>query len=164
MDNGFFKAFFIINALITVGLLIYVINSHNIEIDFSNEVLKVRGLVVTDSIGTERVIIGAPLPPPQSVGYRFYRGDNSGVSGIILYDHEGQERGSYVTDNSYGNIFFTLDSKTDQHVLFIAEPQGAATLRMWGDNGNEIDLGTSDDGIRLNVSEYGNKRSLIKEN
>lgn len=163
MKNQFLKILVGINALVSLGLVIYIINSHKLEIDLSNEILKVKGLVVTDSTGTERVIIGTHLPPAQSFGYRFYRGDHSGVSGVMIYDHEGQERGGYVTDDSYGNAFFTLDSKISQRVLFIAEPQGAATLKMWGKNGNELNLGTSDDGSWLEVSDNGKKKSLLEK-
>jgi hypothetical protein len=53
----------------------------------------------------------------------------------MLYDHEGQERGGYVTGDSYGNIFLSLDSKISQRVLFMAEPQGAAVLKMWEKTG-----------------------------
>lgn len=164
MMNKFLKIVLVANALITVGLLAYIVKNNNVEVDLSNEVLKVRGLVVTDSTGIERVIIGTHLPPAQSFGYRFYRGDNSGVSGVMLYDHEGQERGGYVTDDSYGNIFLTLDSKISQRVLFMAEPQGASTLKMWGKNGNQINLGSSDDGTWFDVSDNRKSQSLIESN
>lgn len=150
------------NMLVTGGLVIYIVKNNHVEVDLSNEVLKVRGLIVTDSIGVERIIIGTHLPPAQSFGYRFYRGDNSGVSGVMLYDHEGQERGGYVTDDSYGNVFLTLDSKISQRVLFMAEPQGAANLKMWGKNGNQINLGTSDMNIWMDFSDNGKNQSLIE--
>ncbi|SFW54835.1 hypothetical protein SAMN02927921_02266 [Sinomicrobium oceani] len=164
MKNTMFKFILLVNLMITTGLVIYIVKNHNVEIDLSREVLQVRGLVVTDSTGVERVIIGTHLPPAQGSGYRFYRGDNSGVSGVMLYDHEGQERGGYVTDDSYGNIFLTLDSKISQRVLFMAEPQGAATLKMWGKNQNQINLGTSDDGIWFDVSDQGKNQNIIEDN
>lgn len=163
MKNVLLKLIVAANTLVTIGLLIYVVRSHRIELDISDQILKVRGLVVTDSTGKERVIIGSPLPPAQSFGYRFYRGDNSSVSGIMLYDHEGQERSGYVTDDSYGNVFFTLDSKTSQQALFVAEPQGATALKVWGENGSEINLGASDEGPWLTVSENGKRQNLIRE-
>jgi len=162
MKTNPLKILLFANLIVTLGLVVYIVKNQHIEIDFSNEVLKVRGLVVTDSTGVERVIIGTHLPPAQSFGYRFYRGDNSGVSGVMLYDHEGQERGGYVTDDSYGNIFLTLDSKISQRVLFMAEPQGASMLKMWGKNGNHINLGSSDDGTWLDVSDNGENQSLIE--
>jgi hypothetical protein len=163
MNNKSLKVILILDIMVTSGLLIYIINSHNIEIDFSDKILEVKGLVVTDSTGRERVIIGSHFPPPQGIGHRKYRGDNSGVSGIMLYDHEGQERGGYVTGDSYGNIFLSLDSKISQRVLFMAEPQGAAVLKMWGKNGNEINLGASDDGTWINVTDQGNEKSLLEQ-
>ncbi|MDG3581241.1 hypothetical protein [Galbibacter pacificus] len=162
MKNRTLKFLLFLNLAITIGLVIYMANNRKVEIDLSNEILKVKGLVVTDSTGVARVIIGSHLPPAQSFGYRFYRGDNSGVSGVMLYDHEGQERGGYVTDDSYGNVFLTLDSKISQRVLFMAEPQGAATLKMWGKNANQINLGTSDDGTWMDVLDNGNRQELIK--
>src|SRR5690606_28598352 len=162
--NTILKSLLILNLLVTAGLVVYIVKNNTIEIDMSNEILRVRGLVVTDSTGAERVIIGSHLPPPQSFGYRFYRGDNSGVSGVMLYDHGGHERRGYVMDDSYGNVFLTLDSKVCQRVLFMAEPQGASTLKMWGKNGNQINLGTSDDGTWFDVSDNGKSQRIIESN
>ncbi|MEJ4088309.1 hypothetical protein [Galbibacter orientalis] len=163
MKNQFLKIVLVANSLVTIGLLVYIINSHNVSIDLSNEVLKVKGLVVTDSTGVERVIIGSHFPPPQGIGYRKYRGANSGVSGVMLFDHEGQERGGYVTGDTYGNIFLTLDSKISQRVLFMAEPQGASVLKMWGKNGNQVNLGASDDGVWFDITEQGKKKNLLAQ-
>lgn len=162
MKTNTLKFLLFANLIVTLGLVIYIARNQHIEIDLSNEVLKVRGLVVTDSTGVERVIVGSHFPPPQGIGHRKYRGDNSGVSGVMLYDHEGQERGGYVTGDSYGNIFLTLDSKISQRVLFMAEPQGASVLKMWGKNGNEINLGASDDGTWLDIKDNGQKKSLLE--
>src|SRR5690606_15712639 len=75
-----------------------------------------------------------------------------------------KERGGYVTDDFYGNLFLTLDSKISQRVLFMTEPQGAATLKMWGKNGNQLNLGSSDDGTWLDISNNGKKQNLIENN
>ena len=111
------KFLLVLNILFTAVLSYNQYRNQKIELDFSEKIIKVRGLVVTDSMGVERVIIGANLPDPQGHGNRLDRG--SEVSGIMLYDSEGQERGGYVTDNDYGNIFLTLDSKTSQRALFM---------------------------------------------
>jgi hypothetical protein len=148
---------------VTGALVIYLFQNNKIELDLSDKILKVRGLVVTDSLGVERVIIGSPLPPPQLHGYRFPRGENADVSGIMLYDSEGQERSGYVTDNDYGNVLFTLDSKSSQRVLFMAEPQGTSTLKMWGLNNNQIELVSSDEGTWMNATQNGKSHNLIKE-
>lgn len=153
MKNSCLKTLLILNLLFTgfIGINQYL--NRNIDLDLSNKIISVRGLVVTDSLGVERVIIGSNLPDPQGHGFRFSRGN--AVTGIMLYDSEGQERGGYVTDNDYGNIFLTLDSKTSQRGLFIAEPQGATTLQVWGNNGNKISIGAADDGIQFDVLENG---------
>ena len=117
------------------------------------EILRVRGLVVVDQNGTERVRIEAPLPDPIMLGKRIPRG--GAVSGILLFDEEGNERSGYVTSEGYPNVFFTLDGLAQQHVLFLAEPQGATTLRMWSGDRNVVDLGVSEEGSHLQMTEHG---------
>lgn len=153
----------VINLITTSAILVHLYLNRTVELDLSEEIIKVRGLIVTDSLGVERVIIGSPLPPPQMHGYRFDRGENSDVSGVMLYDSEGQERGGYVTDDGYGNVFLTLDSKTSQKVLFVTEPQGTSTLRMWGRNGNQIELGAGDEGAWIKAIRNGKKLNIISE-
>ena len=161
MKNSTTKLLLGLNLLITGYLLISQILNRKLELDFSDKIISVRGLVVTDSLGVERVLIGSNLPDPQGHGNRFYRGGS--VTGIMLFDSEGQERGGYVTDNDYGNIFLTLDSKTSQRALFIAEPQGAATLQMWGNNGNKISIGAADEGIDVQIIENGEKKDIYEK-
>ncbi|WP_047419537.1 hypothetical protein [Cellulophaga sp. Hel_I_12] len=156
MKNIFIKTLLVLNLAFTGFLAINQYLNRSIELDFSDEIIKAQGLVITDANGVERVIIGANLPDPQGHGNRFSRGGE--VSGIMLYDSEGQERGGYVTDNDYGNIFLTLDSKTSQRALFIAEPQGAATLQVWGNNGNKISIGASDEGTQFEIIENGKEK------
>lgn len=123
-------------------------------IDFSDKILKVRGVVIVDSLGIERVIVGAHLPEPNwSYGYRTAsRGKGGSVSGVMIFDHEGQERGGYVTDDGYGNAFLTLDSKTQQHLLLLSEPQGGAVIKLWdrGNNNISLDVNSRDASIQLN--------------
>jgi hypothetical protein len=115
-------------------------------------VLRVRGLAVVDENGTERVRIGAPLPEPLILGKRFPRGGD--VSGVMLYDDEGNERGGYVTSDGYPNVFFTLDGLGKQHVLFLAEPQGDTALWLWnGENAFRLSVG--EDGAGLKISSNG---------
>ncbi|UNY97244.1 hypothetical protein MQE36_09050 [Zhouia spongiae] len=129
--------------------------------DFSNKILKVKGVVVVDSLGIERVIIGSHLPPAQTAkGYRKDTRGNS-VSGVMLYDHEGQERGGYVTDDDYGNAFLTLDSKIGQHLLMLCEPQGSAYMAMW-DGKNAIQLKTAKDDGYIKLTK-GNQQIKLYE-
>jgi hypothetical protein len=111
-------------------------------------VLRVRGLSVVDGNGVERVRIQAPLPDPLVLGKRFSRG--GAVSGILLSDDEGNERSGYVTSEGYPNVFFTLDSLARQHVLFVTEPQGDPTLRLW-DGANTVTLSAGSDGPALGL-------------
>lgn len=127
-------------------------NKDKNKLNFTDKILKVRGIIVVDSLGIERVIVGAHLPEPNfATGNRIEaRGKKGSISGIMLYDSEGQERGGYVTDDYYGNAFLTLDSKTTQHFLLLAEPQGSTTLQLWSRNGkNKISLSTDDSGSEI---------------
>ncbi len=135
-------------------------------LNFEDKILKVRGLVVVDSLGIERVILGGPLPTSQSTfGNRLFpREKGSGVYGVMLYDAEGQERGGYVTDDDYGNVFLTLDSKTGQTFLALAEPNGSTALQLWDRKGkNKISLETSDDGAEIKLKNNNVPIKLYKD-
>ena len=69
----------------------------------------VRGLVVEDGNRRERVRLGAPLPDPMIHRVRYKR--KGAVSGLIISDAEGNERGGYVTSDQFGEAFLTLDLK-----------------------------------------------------
>lgn len=135
-------------------------------INFEDKILKVRGIVVVDSLGIERVIVGAPLPTAQtSFGNRVYpREKGAGVYGVMLYDAEGQERGGYVTDDDYGNVFLTLDSKTGQTFLALAEPNGSTALQMWDRKGkNKISLEASDESAEIKLKSNNQPVKLYKD-
>lgn len=130
--------------------------------DFSNKILKVRGIVVVDTLGVERAILAAHLPEAQRNGGRLYSGrSQTGVSGLMLYDSEGLERGGYVTDDEYGNIFLTLDSKSNQTAMFLAEPQGATTMRMWSRTGNKVDFLVDDHELKVDMVKKGKKLNIV---
>lgn len=115
-------------------------------------ILRVRGIVVVDENGTERVWIGAPVPEPLILGKRFPRGGK--MSGIILFDEEGNERSGYGTSDGYPNVLFTLDSIGQQHVLFMAEPQGDTALWIWN-GGNSFKLSIGEETSSLTLSQKG---------
>lgn len=166
MKSKIFYFFSVVN-LSTFCLYLYSFTSSKKEqssLSFEDKILKVRGIVIVDSLGIERVIVGSHLPEPNfSNGNRIAaRGKGGSVSGVMLYDHEGQERGGYVTDDGFGNAFLTLDSKTSQQVLLIAEPQGGATLRLWDRGNNSINLGVNAENAVIELTKKGENIKLEK--
>jgi hypothetical protein len=91
------------------------------------ENLTVKRLAVVDEKGTERVVISAPLPEPMIKGKREKR--DSPVSGILIYDPKGNERGGYVTSDA-GDLaaLLTLDSENDQVFTAYANAGSGATV------------------------------------
>ena len=125
------------------------------QASFDNDgVLHVRGLAVMDAGGTTRARLQAPLPEPVIMGTQQKRDDS--VSGVMLYDKLGNERGGYVTDNSIGNAFFTLDSNTGQEVTLVAYPNGGAEFAINDDQKNKVSLGALKNGPRLRLVKSGN--------
>ena len=96
--------------------------------------LTLRGLTVVDDHGVPRVRLGAPLPDPTVLGKQVPR--QGVVSGVMLYDSDGDERGGYVTE-AHGDVFLKLDAKQYQQSVFIANRDGGANLSVWsGPNKN----------------------------
>ncbi len=114
--------------------------------------LRVRELAVVDERGTERVLIGAPVPDPMIAGQRHKR--DGAVSGIVIADATGTERGGYVTADGYANALLTLDGQAFQTVLLLAEPDGATTFRIWNRDHGSVTMGVSDSPF-LNVKQNG---------
>jgi hypothetical protein len=109
-------------------------------------ILHVRGLVVEDGNKRERVRLGAPLPDPMIRGVRYkWQG---AISGLIISDAEGNERGGYVTSDQYGEAFLSLDSEDEQQVLFLANPKGGVHLDLFDSKGNSARLAVFPDGLR----------------
>ena len=160
----------IIPILLVANLLftayVFVLNKSQYESinDFSKDVLKVRGIVVVDSLGVERAILAAHLPEAQRGSGRMYSSrSKTGVSGLMLYDSEGLERGGYVTDDEYGNIFLTLDSKDNQTALFMSEPNGNANLSLWSRIGNKLSFTVADQGIWLDAKKDGKNFKILTD-
>lgn len=97
--------------------------------------LTVRELTVVDEKGVPRVRLGAPLPDPLVMGKQVPR--QGVVSGLMIYDADGDERGGYVTE-AHGDAFLTLDAKQHQQAVFVANRDGGANLSVWsGANRND---------------------------
>lgn len=168
------KIFYILSTCNLLALCFYLLsftNKDTTAVDFQNKIIKVRGIVIVDSLGIERVIIGSHLPEPNfgtrnGYGKRANARGKNGVSGVMLYDAEGQERGGYVTDDYLGNAFLTLDSKTQMQLLFLAEPQGAAAIILnSADRKNTVTLSASDENADVKLKQndkdirlYGNEK------
>jgi hypothetical protein len=120
--------------------------------------LRVSQLEVVDSQGVVRVRIGSNLPDAIVQGKRVPRG--SKVSGVMLYDETGQERGGYVTFTPGGNIGLTLDTRRGQAALFAADPEAGAVLKLWHD-GELVELRADPDGARATATHE--KRVVFQE-
>ena len=109
----------------------------------NRDVLRVRGLIVVDENGTERVVVGAPLPGQWENGRvnttRLAR--PSRQAGLLIYDKDGVERGGYVTEDIHDNALLTLDDKKRQEVLLVTGAEPTSSFRMW----------TANDSIELRV-------------
>jgi hypothetical protein len=166
MQTKLFYAFSLLN-LLSFSLYSFSEKEKTIDnLNYSDKILKVRGIVIVDSLGIERVIVGAHLPEPNfSTGNRIAgRGKTGSVSGVMLYDSEGQERGGYVTDDYYGNAFLTLDSKTAQNILLISEPQGSSSLQLWSRNGkNKVSISTDDGDATIELKKNNNAIKLYQD-
>ena len=95
------------------------------------ESLTVKRLAVVDQKGTERVVISAPLPEPMINGKRGKR--DSPVSGILIFDPKGNERGGYATSDG-GDLaaLLALDSENDQ--VFTAYANAGSGASVWVTN------------------------------
>ena len=89
--------------------------------------LRIRRLAIVDKNGIERVVISAPAPEPMINGSRGKR-DNP-MSGILIYDPKGNERGGYGTsDGDDLSALLTLDSERDQVFTAYANAGSGATV------------------------------------
>ncbi|MBW3570136.1 MAG: hypothetical protein KY467_03415 [Gemmatimonadetes bacterium] len=104
----------------------------------ADSVLRVRGLVVVDAAGVERVVIGAPVPDPLIYGRRAPR--LGGGAGILLMDPDGNERSGYLTSDQVGEVFLTLDAAARQQALFLANATGGAHVSVWDLDGSYAQL------------------------
>lgn len=123
------------------------------------EVLRAREIDVVDPQGVTRVKIAAPLPQPIISGHVRTRGagKDGTLSGMLLFDANGVERSGYATvDRGYSNVLFTLDAPNQQHALFVAEPNGATTLRLFNPGMTDrLDLAVTSAGPSISMLRDG---------
>lgn len=107
------------------------------------QTLSLRRLNIVDEHGVTRVILAAPAPEPMVLGKQHHRGGP--VSGLIIADATGTERGGYVTsDSADANAILTLDGQGKQTVLLLAEPDGNTLFRIWNGENGSITMGVAD--------------------
>jgi|SRR5580704_13177074 hypothetical protein len=114
-------------------------------------ILHVRGLVVEDASGQERLRLGAPLPDPLEHGVRGHRSGE--VSGLLITDATGTERGGYVTADKSNEAFLSLDSQGEQQVLFLANPGGGVNFDLFDKKGNEAAITVFPDGPKFKMKK-----------
>ncbi len=142
-------------AIISVALVCLVVSAlewHTVQTLAHRQTLTLRRLDIVDQSGVSRVILAAPAPPPTRFGKLGKR--DGVVSGILLTDATGTERGGYVTsDGEDANALFTLDAQGKQTVLLLAEPRGNTLLRLWNRDKGSLVMGVSDSEPFLNVRQ-----------
>ncbi len=112
--------------------------------------LTLQRLNIVDGKGATRIVLAAPAPPPTRFGKTGKR--DGEVSGVLLFDSTGTERGGYVTsDGDDGNALLTLDAQGKQTVLLLAEPQGSTLFRLWDRQNGSVTMGSGETGPFLNV-------------
>lgn len=121
--------------------------------------LQLRELVVVDANGTPRVRIGAPLPEPIMLGRRSKRGD--AVSGVLLYDPEGNERGGYVTGDQSRSVSLTLDELNRAAVILSVEDRGEMHLLLSNGRGGYAGLGVLPSGAWLRLEKPGQPATTL---
>jgi hypothetical protein len=112
-----------------------------VKADAQPGMLTVKRLAVVDDKGTERVVIAAPLPDPIIQGRRVKR--DGPVSGMLIFDPKGNERGGYVTSDT-GDLaaFITLDSERDQVFTAYANADRGATVWVSNDQHGAVAFST----------------------
>lgn len=94
-----------------------------------------------DEKGVERVILAAHAPDPIMRGKPVKRA--GAVSGILINDRDGNERGGYVTANDDTNGAFLTLAGTDAQVFTVyANPADSATLSLNNRKGDGVTITT----------------------
>lgn len=120
-------------ALCCAAMAAYLVISRRARVSAAAQLdnITVKRLAVVDAKGTERVVIAAPLPDPIIQGKQVKR--DAPVSGMLIYDPNGNERGGYVTsDTGKLGAFLSLDTETGQVFTAYANQQSGATV--WASN------------------------------
>jgi len=126
-------------AFAALAAVVAVTLSGKTRADSTPQSLAVKRLAVIDDMGVERVVVSAPLPDPIVHGKRSKR--EGRISGILIYDSKGNERGGCVTnDGDNPGAFLTLDSEDGQVFTAYANASGkdGATVSLQSDKRNKV--------------------------
>lgn len=128
---------------VLLACIVVTLQTRGVRADSSLQSLTVKRLAVVDEKGVERVVIAAPLPDPIVHGKSFKR--EGRISGILIYDAKGDERGGYATSDGEGaGALLTLDSEDGQVFTAYANANGkdGATISLQSDKGDSVTLTT----------------------
>jgi hypothetical protein len=75
------------------------------------------------------------------------------ISGLLISDANGNERGGYVTSDKFGEAFLSLDSEDAQQSLFLVNPKGGIHFDLYDQKGNSASLSVFPDGPKLTLKK-----------
>ncbi len=148
-----FILFFLISWLIYNHFSIALMDAQN------PQVLTLNELNIVDQNGTPRVTLAAPLPEPIMLGKRFKRGE--AVSGILIFDAEGNERGGYVTGDISRGAALTLDEVNRASVHIASSARGEMHFQLSNGQGQFINLAIQPDEAFLRLQSGRDTLLLI---
>ena len=133
---------FLAAACIGLAVYLWLVESRGNVKAAAPEPLTVKRLAVIDDKGTERLVIAAPLPDPVVQGQRVKR--DGVISGIAIYDREGNERGGYATSDAASGALLTLDSTNGEvfKVVGNPDPKDGSTLFLFNGKHDGVVLTT----------------------
>ncbi len=78
----------IVLCLFAIGVVSFLVQTvfktHSSDSPSQDKILRVRGIVVVDENGTERIWISAPVPEPLILGKRFPRGGRMSITAVAF--------------------------------------------------------------------------------
>ena len=148
-----------ISLLLVTSIMLGAFKEKNQQIIPEDSVLRLRGIIVTDKNGVERIWLGAPVDKPIMMGKRPNRGTTA--NGLILLDEEGNERGSFATHDESSGIALTMDNVSKMVYNLSTGPTGGVTEWMRDKYGNTILLATGQDGPYLKLVSKDSSILLI---
>jgi hypothetical protein len=123
------------------------------RVDLADSTLTLRELVIVDGRGTPRIRLAAPLPDPLMLGRRYSRGEP--VSGMLIYDAEGNERGGYVTGDESRTAALTLDEVNRAAIHLGVSDRGEMHLSLSNGQGGYAHLGILPNATFLRLDRSG---------